>query len=176
MASFSKATRDALGQEVFLAAMQVIEKMHGETEGFWPIDAALHRDELGGDHVHVRGVYIALDRDGNAIPRQKAALQHMGYERPNPSAPEGRYNNNKITFTRDLHERFLEQIRLQLKDYVIPGPVPHTLADHVEDIQHHFIRQKHLTVAEYKEKMESAVHHARNTQHKLGWDIQKTGR
>lgn len=63
------------------------------------LTAALHLDEEGAPHLHVRQVYIGHDRDGHAVPSQTKALAEMGIKRPDPSKKTSRCNNAKMTFT-----------------------------------------------------------------------------
>ena len=64
------------------------------------LDCALHVDEEGAPHFHLRQVYVAHDRDGHAIASKDKALKEMGVGLPNPSRPEGRNNNRKQTYTK----------------------------------------------------------------------------
>ena len=81
----------------------------------WPqrhlLDLAMHCDEEGAPHVHVRWLYLAHDKDGNAVVGQNAALREMGVQRPDESRPESRYNNAKQTLTRECREH-LQQIAM----------------------------------------------------------------
>lgn len=72
------------------------------------LDIALHVDEQGAPHIHDRHVWIGHDKDGNAIAAQDAALREMGVPLPHPDKPRGRYNNRKMTFTRDCREHFIK--------------------------------------------------------------------
>lgn len=63
------------------------------------LDYAIHRDEKGADHIHMRRTYMAYDKNGDLAPQQNKALEQMGIERPDMSQPRSRYNNNKQTFT-----------------------------------------------------------------------------
>ena len=72
-----------------------------------PLDAALHMDEEGAPHVHLRCVWVAHDKNGNLCVGQNQALKEMGVELPDPSKKEGHYNNPKMTFTRDCRENLL---------------------------------------------------------------------
>lgn len=48
------------------------------------------------------------DKDGHFIIAQEKALREAGIELPDPSKPEGRYNNRKITFDKMRREMFQE--------------------------------------------------------------------
>lgn len=63
------------------------------------LDYAIHRDEEGADHIHMRRTYMAYDKNGDLAPQQNKALEQMGIERPDMNQPRSRYNNNKQTFT-----------------------------------------------------------------------------
>ena len=78
------------------------------------LDVALHVDEEdenhvpSADHVHKRSVWIAHDENGNLIVNQNKALKEMGIERPDPSKPENRFNNAKITYTKMVRQHFID--------------------------------------------------------------------
>lgn len=71
------------------------------------LDLALHQDEQGAPHIHVRQVWIGHDRDGNNIVSQTKALREMGIERPYPGEKQGRYNNPKQTFTAAVRAKYM---------------------------------------------------------------------
>lgn len=75
------------------------------------LDVALHVDEEGAPHIHRRGVWIAHDSNGNEIVGQGRALAEMGVERPNPSRPESRGNNAKMTYTAECRAHLQELCR-----------------------------------------------------------------
>lgn len=69
----------------------------------------IHFDEPEAQpHLHQRKIYLGTDKDGNYIPSQNQALKAMGIERPDPTKPEGRYNNSKITFDKMCREKFAQ--------------------------------------------------------------------
>lgn len=72
-----------------------------------PLSIALHADETGAPHVHLRGVFVANDKTVN----MKKALEEMGIERPDLKKPEGRFNNRKMTFTAACREKFQDLCR-----------------------------------------------------------------
>lgn len=73
------------------------------------INCYMHFDEPDAqDHMHERCVYIGHDKYGHMVPSQRKALKEMGIERPDPTKPEGRYNNAKITFDKMCREKFAE--------------------------------------------------------------------
>lgn len=75
------------------------------------LNYALHTDEQGAPHVHVRKVWIAHDSNGNLRVNQNGALSEMGIERPDPDKKQNRYNNPKMTYTRDCRQHLLEVCR-----------------------------------------------------------------
>lgn len=75
------------------------------------LDLALHMDEGGAPHVHVRKVWVALDKDGEMYVSQRKALEDMRIQRPNPDKKNSRYNNPKQTYTRDCREHMIDLCR-----------------------------------------------------------------
>ena len=94
---------DAVDVDAFAACINdYVRKMdawnyaHGEP--FRLLSVAIHADERGAVHAHLRRVWVAPDRDGHLMPSQNKALERAGIERPNTNAKESRRNNRKITF------------------------------------------------------------------------------
>ena len=75
------------------------------------LDLALHMDEGGAPHVHVRKVWVALDKDGEMYVSQRKALEDMRIQRPNPDKKNSRYNNPKQTYTRGCREHMIDLCR-----------------------------------------------------------------
>lgn len=76
------------------------------------LNAVLHVDEPNtADHVHMRRVWIAEDENGDEIVSQNKALEQMGIPLPDPSKPIGRYNNRKMTYTKDCRNKFVEIVQ-----------------------------------------------------------------
>lgn len=75
------------------------------------LDLALHMDEGGAPHVHVRKVWVALDKDGEMCVSQRKALEDMRIQRPNPDKKNSRYNNPKQTYTKDCREHMINLCR-----------------------------------------------------------------
>ena len=74
-----------------------------------PLDMALHLDEPNAaDHVHLRQVYIAKNKDGFWEVNQEECLKRIGIERGDQSKERGRYNNRKKTFTQIARNKFIE--------------------------------------------------------------------
>ena len=81
------------------------------------LDWALHCDEEGAPHIHMRHVYIAYDENGVARVNQEATLTQMGVEKSRGKltkdkdgnlVEKDRYNNRKVTFTKACREKLQE--------------------------------------------------------------------
>lgn len=68
---------------------------------------ALHCDERGAPHIHLRKVWTAHDEDGRLFVGQNASLMQMGVE-PSGTGKKARYNNRKVTYTREALEKLQE--------------------------------------------------------------------
>ena len=68
---------------------------------------SLHCDEIGAPHVHLRKVWTAHDKEGRLYVGQDASLREMGVE-PSGTGKKARYNNRKITYTREALEKLQE--------------------------------------------------------------------
>lgn len=68
------------------------------------LDVALHVDEEGAPHLHKRGVWVAHDDDNRLIVGQAKALAEMGIQAPDPDKKYGKYNNAKMTHTKECRE------------------------------------------------------------------------
>ena len=71
------------------------------------LDMALHVDEAT-PHIHVRRVWMCENDNGDMIVSQTKALDALGFKKPREEEQEGRYNNSKITFTREDRKLFLD--------------------------------------------------------------------
>ena len=58
------------------------------------LDYAMHFDEKT-PHVHERAIMDVKDKDGHFIIAQEKSPQRGWNRAPDPSKPEGRYNNRK---------------------------------------------------------------------------------
>ena len=96
---------DHADPDTLLAVAQAFFKWHMET---YPqiafLDYALHVDEGGAPHVHIRQTYVAHDKDGNSIVSKDRSLKEMGVGLPDPGRPEGRNNCRKMTYTAKCRE------------------------------------------------------------------------
>lgn len=75
------------------------------------LDVALHVDEDGAPHMHIRQVWVGHDKKGQLCVGQAKALKEMGIKRPDPSKPEGRRNNAKMTYTKECRQHLLDICR-----------------------------------------------------------------
>lgn len=73
------------------------------------LDIAVHVDEPGGIHAHVRWVYSKAGKDGRTVS-QRGALSELGIERPDMTKPESKYNNAKMAFTEQARALWLDSI------------------------------------------------------------------
>ena len=81
---------------------------------------ALHQDEQGAPHFHMRRVWMYHDDDtGLLTTGQEAALKIAGVELPNPNQKESRRNNRKMTFDKMCREKWIQISRqhgLEIED------------------------------------------------------------
>lgn len=63
------------------------------------LDMALHVDEEGAPHIHMRKAWIYRDENGIESIAQSKALQAAGIPLPHPDKPAGRHNNRKQSFS-----------------------------------------------------------------------------
>lgn len=75
------------------------------------LDYAMHLDERGAPHIHERHVWTYTDADGHLAIGQARALKQMNIQRPHPEQPRSRYNNEKMTYTQAVREKFAEICR-----------------------------------------------------------------
>lgn len=67
--------------------------------GLKVLDIALHVDEEGAPHIHMRRAFIYRDENGIESIAQSKTLQAAGIPLPHPDKPAGRHNNRKQTFS-----------------------------------------------------------------------------
>ena len=67
--------------------------------GLKVLDIALHVDEEGAPHIHMRKAWIYRDENGTESIAQSKALQAAGIPLPHPDKPAGRHNNRKQVFS-----------------------------------------------------------------------------
>lgn len=63
------------------------------------LDMALHVDEEGAPHVHMRKAWLYSDKNGVESISQGKALEGAGIPLPHPDKPQGRNNNRKQQFS-----------------------------------------------------------------------------
>lgn len=67
--------------------------------GLKVLDLALHVEEQGAPHIHMRRAWIYRDENGTESIAQSKALQAAGIPLPHPDKPQGRHNNRKQVFS-----------------------------------------------------------------------------
>lgn len=67
--------------------------------GLRVLDMALHVDEEGAPHIHMRKAWIYRDENNVESIAQSKALQAAGIPLPHPDKPQGRHNNRKQVFS-----------------------------------------------------------------------------
>ena len=67
--------------------------------GLKVLDMALHVDEEGAPHIHMRRAWIYRDENGTESISQGKALQAARIPLPHPDRPQGRNNNRKQVFS-----------------------------------------------------------------------------
>jgi len=75
------------------------------------LNVALHLDEQGGAHFHVRRVWVGHDQAGREVVGQSKALAEMGVEPPDQGKAYGRHNNAKMTYTAECRAHLQELCR-----------------------------------------------------------------
>lgn len=67
--------------------------------GLKVLDMALHVDEEGAPHIHMRRAWIYRDENNVESIAQSKTLQAAGIPLPHPDKPAGRHNNRKQSFS-----------------------------------------------------------------------------
>lgn len=67
--------------------------------GLKVLDIALHVDEEGAPHIHMRKAWIYRDENNVESIAQSKTLQAAGIPLPHPDKPAGRHNNRKQVFS-----------------------------------------------------------------------------
>lgn len=97
------------------------------------LSMVLHLDE-STPHIHLRRVWDYTDKDGNLRIGQNKALELSGISLPDPTKPEGRYNNRKMTFdslSRGLWQEICKSKGLELDTIPRPGMKHKSKADYI---------------------------------------------
>lgn len=79
--------------------------------GLKVLDIALHVDEEGAPHIHMRRAWIYRDENGTESISQGKALEGAGIPLPHPDRPQGRNNNRKQTFSKQERQALYEICR-----------------------------------------------------------------
>lgn len=75
------------------------------------LNMALHVDEQGAPHIHMRKAWIYRDENGTESISQGKALEKAGIPLPHPDKPQGRNNNRKQTFSKQERQALYEICR-----------------------------------------------------------------
>lgn len=76
--------------------------------GLKVLDMALHVDEEGAPHIHMRKAWMYRDENGVESISQGKALERAGIPLPHPDKPQGRNNNRKQTFSQQERQALYE--------------------------------------------------------------------
>lgn len=88
------------------------------------LGGAIHVDEpAGGKHIQFRRSWGYTDESGVLIPHQRKALTAAGVKLPDPTKPEGQYNNVKMTFDKMMREKWIDIVKAHGYD-VETVPIP----------------------------------------------------
>lgn len=79
--------------------------------GLTVLDMALHVDEQGAPHIHMRRAWIYRDENGTESISQGKALEGAGIPLPHPDKPQGRNNNRKQVFSQQERQALYEICR-----------------------------------------------------------------
>lgn len=79
--------------------------------GLKVLDMALHVDEEGAPHIHMRKAWIYKDKNNVESIAQSKALQAAGIPLPHPDKPAGRHNNRKQVFSQQERQALYEICR-----------------------------------------------------------------
>lgn len=104
------------------------------------LNIAMHVDEEGAPHIHIRRLWEIENDDGTVKISQEEVLRRHNIELPNPDKKEGQHNNRKMTYTKMIREKLLELCLSHGID----------IATDIKDS-----KAKHLHPDEYKAKMKA---------------------
>lgn len=79
--------------------------------GLTVLNVALHVDEQGAPHIHMRRAWIYRDENGVELISQGKTLERAGIPLPHPDKPQGRNNNRKQTFSQQERQALYEICR-----------------------------------------------------------------
>lgn len=79
--------------------------------GLTVLNLALHVDEQGAPHIHMRRAWIYRDENGTESISQGKTLEKAGIPLPHPDKPQGRNNNRKQIFSKRERQALYEICR-----------------------------------------------------------------
>lgn len=79
--------------------------------GLRVLDMALHVDEQGAPHIHMRKAWIYRDENDVELISQGKVLEKAGIPLPHPDRPQGRNNNRKQVFSQQERQALYEICR-----------------------------------------------------------------
>lgn len=87
------------------------------------LNSCLHCDEPGATpHIHERLIFIGHNSHGEPCSNKNQALKELGFELPDPSKPESRYNTRLMEYSKQCRQLWIECCqRHGLEIDVIPG-------------------------------------------------------
>lgn len=106
---------------IYNKKLEAWNQQHGNP--FKKLSMAAHNDEAV-PHIHMRRIWQFKDSKGNMCIGQEKALKMANMELPDPSKPEGRYNNRKMTFdkmTRDMWIEACKEVGLDIETVPVIG-------------------------------------------------------
>ena len=133
---------------VVVELLEEMEKRYGSN--FQVLDMALHLDE-GTPHIHERHVFFADDGYGNMIPKQDKAMEELGFELPNPEKKQGKFNNRKMNFDKEVRALYLEiasKHGVTLEEVPLEGKVHMEKNDFILAKQEEKIKEKQAELEE----------------------------
>ena len=127
------------------------------------LDWALHLDE-NTPHIHERHVFDVTNRYGERQPKQEQALKELGFELPDPSAKEGKFNNRKMSYDAECRRLFFEICKkhgLELEEEPIYGGKKY------KEKQEYVIDKLNTELSDLNVKYESTQQEYRTLEEKL---------
>lgn len=79
--------------------------------GLTVLNLALHVDEQGAPHIHMRRAWIYRNENGTESISQGKTLEKAGIPLPHPDKPQGRNNNRKQIFSKQERQALYEICR-----------------------------------------------------------------
>ncbi|MCR4789795.1 MAG: plasmid recombination protein [Treponemataceae bacterium] len=102
----------------YLSWLEEWNEEHGNP--FFILNWAMHQDELGAPHFHLRRAWPCLDpKTGLITTDMTKALLKAGVQSPDPEKPMGKRNNPKMTFDKMCREKWISIARshgLEIED------------------------------------------------------------